>query len=147
MKKSIKFLFISLMAVFIGTYSQSDVFAHADHDKDAIIIQMADIMINLEHFPTADEKKKLQSVLDSASSTDQEKIIANAIMLVMQKGGLVMQKGGLVMQRWAGYAKGVLVLQKGGLVMEKGGLVMQKVGWPCEKVGWPCKKVGWSCKR
>ena len=80
MKKSIKFLFISLMAVFIGTYSQSDVFAHADHDKDAIIIQMADIMINLEHFPTADEKKKLQSVLDSASSTDQEKIIANAIM-------------------------------------------------------------------
>ena len=55
-------------------------FAHADHDKDAIIIQMADIMINLEHFPTADEKKKLQSVLDSAASTDQEKIIANAIM-------------------------------------------------------------------
>jgi hypothetical protein len=80
MKKSIKFLFISLMAVFIGTYSQSDVFAHADHDKDAIIIQMADIMINLEHFPTADEKKKLQSVLDSVASTDQEKIIANAIM-------------------------------------------------------------------
>ena len=80
MKKSIKFLFISLMAVFIGTYSQSDVFAHADHDKDAIIIKMADIMINLEHFPTADEKKKLQSVLDSAASTDQEKIIANAIM-------------------------------------------------------------------
>ena len=80
MKKSIKFLFISLMAVFIGTYSQSDVFAHADHDKDAIIIKMADIMINLEHFPTADEKKKLQSVLDSASSTDQEKIIANAII-------------------------------------------------------------------
>ena len=85
MKKSIKFLFISLMAVFIGTYSQSDVFAHADHDKDAIIIQMADIMINLEHFPTADEKKKLQSVLDSASSTDQEKIIANAIMHIQHK--------------------------------------------------------------
>ena len=80
MKKSIKFLFISLMAVFIGTYFQSGVFAHADHDKDAIIIKMADIMINLEHFPTADEKKKLQSVLDSAASTDQEKIIANAIM-------------------------------------------------------------------
>ena len=80
MNKSTKILFLGMITLFIGTFFQSNVFAHADHDKDAIIIKMADIMINLEHFPTADEKKKLQSVLDAASSTDQEKIIANAIM-------------------------------------------------------------------
>ena len=80
MNKRTKILFLGMITLFIGTFFQSNVFAHADHDKDAIIIKMADIMINLEHFPTADEKKKLQSVLDAASSTDQEKIIANAIM-------------------------------------------------------------------
>jgi len=78
MNKSIKILFLGMIAVFIGTFFQSNISAHADHDKYAIIIKMADIKINLEHFPTVDEKKKLQSVLDSASSTDQKKIIANA---------------------------------------------------------------------
>ena len=85
MNKSIKILFLGMITVFIGTFFQSNISAHADHDKDAIIIKMADIMINLEHFPTVDEKKKLQSVLDSASSTDQEKIIANAIMHIQHK--------------------------------------------------------------
>ena len=80
MNKSTKILFLGMITLFVGIFFQPNVFAHADHDKDAIIIKMADIMINLEHFPTEDEKKKLQSVLDSASSTDQEKIIANAIM-------------------------------------------------------------------
>ena len=85
MNKSIKILFLGMMAVFVGTFFQSNIFAHADHDKDAIIIKMADVMINLEHFPTADEKKKLQSVLDSVSSTDQEKIIANAIIHIQHE--------------------------------------------------------------
>jgi len=91
MNKSIKILFLGMMAVFVGTFFQSNIFAHADHDKDAIIIKMADVMINLEHFPTADEKKKLQSVLDSVSSTDQEKIIANAIIHI-QHGSTVEDK-------------------------------------------------------
>jgi hypothetical protein len=85
MNKSIKILFLGMMALFVGTFFQSNIFAHADHDKDAIIIKMADVMINLEHFPTADEKKKLQSVLDSVSSTDQEKIIANAIIHIQHE--------------------------------------------------------------
>ena len=85
MNKSIKILFLGMMAVFVGTFLQSNIFAHADHDKDAIIIKMADVMIDLEHFPTADEKKKLQSVLDSVSSTDQEKIIANAIIHIQHE--------------------------------------------------------------
>ena len=85
MNKSIKSLFLGMMAVFVATFFQSNIFAHADHDKDAIIIKMADVMINLEHFPTADEKKKLQSVLDSVSSTDQEKIIANAIIHIQHE--------------------------------------------------------------
>lgn len=91
MNKSIKILFLGMMALFVGTFFQSNIFAHADHDKDAIIIKMADVMINLEHFPTADEKKKLQSVLDSVSSTDQEKIIANAIIHI-QHGSTVEDK-------------------------------------------------------
>ena len=80
MRKNRKILFLGVFALCIGTFFQSNVFAHADHDKDAMIIKMADIMINLEHFPTEDEKQKLQSILDSDSSTDQEKIIANSIM-------------------------------------------------------------------
>ena len=80
MRKSRKILFLGMFALCIGTFFQSNVFAHADHDKDAMIIKMADIMINLEHFPTANEKQKLQSILYSDSSTDQEKIIANSIM-------------------------------------------------------------------
>jgi hypothetical protein len=80
MRKNRKILFLGVFALCIGTFFQSNVFAHADHDKDAMIIKMADIMINLEHFPTEDEKQKLQSILYSDSSTDQEKIIANSIM-------------------------------------------------------------------
>ena len=55
MRKNRKILFLGVFALCIGTFFQSNVFAHADHDKDAMIIKMADIMINLEHFPTEDE--------------------------------------------------------------------------------------------
>ncbi len=81
----IKNLLLGMMMVLIGTFFQSNVLAHADHDKDAIIIEMADIMISLEHFPTSGDQKKLQSVMDSGSSTEQEKIIANAIMNVQHQ--------------------------------------------------------------
>ena len=81
----IKNLLLGMMMVLIGTFFQSNVLAHADHDKDAIIIEMADIMISLEHFPTSGDQKELQSVMDSDSSTEQEKIIANAIMNVQHQ--------------------------------------------------------------
>jgi len=81
----IKNLLLGMMMVLIGTFFQSNVLAHADHDKDAIIIEMADIMISLEHFPTSGDQKRLQSVMDSGSSTEQEKIIANAIMNVQHQ--------------------------------------------------------------
>ena len=42
MNKSIKILFLGMITVFIGTFFQSNISAHADHDKDAIIIKMAD---------------------------------------------------------------------------------------------------------
>ena len=85
MNIKIKNLLLGMMMVLIGTFFQSNVLAHADHDKDAIIIKMADIMINLEHFPTSGDQKELQSVMDSDSSTEQEKIIANAIMNIQHQ--------------------------------------------------------------
>ena len=85
MNIKIKNLLLGTMMVLIGTFFQSNVLAHADHDKDAIIIKMADIMISLEHFPTSEDQKTLQLVMDSDSSTEQEKIIANAIMNIQHQ--------------------------------------------------------------
>ncbi|SVD42750.1 uncharacterized protein METZ01_LOCUS395604, partial [marine metagenome] len=85
MNIKIKNLLLGTMMVLIGTFFQSNVLAHADHDKDAIIIKMANIMISLEHFPTSGDQKTLQSVMDSNSSTEQEKIIANAIMNIQHQ--------------------------------------------------------------
>jgi hypothetical protein len=85
MNIKIKNLLLGTMMVLIGTFFQSNVLAHADHDKDAIIIKMADIMISLEHFSTSGDQKTLQSVMDSDSSTEQEKIIANAIMNIQHQ--------------------------------------------------------------
>ena len=85
MNIKIKNLLLGMMMVLIGTFFQSNVLAHADHDKDAIIIEMADIMISLEHFPTSEDQKTLQLVMDSDSSTEQEKIIANAIMNIQHQ--------------------------------------------------------------
>ena len=42
MKIKIKSLFLTMIMLLMGIHFQSDVYAHADHDKDANVITMAD---------------------------------------------------------------------------------------------------------
>ena len=71
--------------LLIGIHLQSDVYAHADHDKDANVITMADIVISIQHYATAEDQKHLQAIIDSDSSTADEKIIATAIINIQHQ--------------------------------------------------------------
>ncbi len=59
MKIKIKSLFLTMIMLLIGIHFQSDVYAHADHDKDANVITMADIVIGIQHYATAEDQKHL----------------------------------------------------------------------------------------
>lgn len=41
---------------------------------------MAGVVINLNHFPSDGEKSRLREILDSASSSENEKVLARAIL-------------------------------------------------------------------
>lgn len=85
MKIKIKSLFLTMIMLLMGIHFQSDVYAHADHDKDANVITMADIVIGIQHYATAEDQKHLQAIVDSDSSTADEKIIATAIMNIQHQ--------------------------------------------------------------
>ena len=85
MKIKIKSLFLTMIMLLTGIHFQSDVYAHSEHDKDANVITMADIVIGIQHYPTAEDQKHLQAIVDSDASTADEKIIATAIMNIQHQ--------------------------------------------------------------
>ena len=46
---------------------------------------MAGIMAHLEHYPSSEEKGKLKSIADNMDSTEQERVLARAIMNLKHK--------------------------------------------------------------
>jgi hypothetical protein len=80
MKIKIKKLLLSMMLLLMGIHFQSTVFAHSEHNKNVNVIKMTDIVITIQHYATVEDKKNLQAILDSNSSTAHEKIIATAII-------------------------------------------------------------------
>ena len=85
MKIKIKSLFLTMIMLLMGIHFQSDVYSHSDHDKDANVIKMADIVIGIQHYATAEDQKHLQAIVDSDSSTADEKIIATAIINIQHQ--------------------------------------------------------------
>ena len=85
MKFKIRTLFLSTILLLIGMYSQSNIFAHSDHDKDATVIKIADIVMGFQHYASAEDQKHLQDIVDSDSSTEHEKVIATAIMNIQHQ--------------------------------------------------------------
>ena len=84
MKTKIKILFLPML-LLMGIYSQSNVFADSDKNRDANILKMADIVIGIKHYASAEDQKNLQAIIDSDASTAHEKIIATAIMNIQHK--------------------------------------------------------------
>ena len=74
-----------MMLLLMGIHFQSNVFAHSEHDKDANVIKMADIVISIQHYATVEDQQNLQVIVDSDSSTAHEKIIATAIMNIQHQ--------------------------------------------------------------
>jgi len=68
------------MVLLMGIYFQSIVFAYSEHNKNTNVIKMTDIVITIQHYATVEDKKNLQAIVDSNSSTAHEKIIATAII-------------------------------------------------------------------
>jgi hypothetical protein len=85
MKIKIKKLLLPMILLLMGIYFQSNVFAHSEHNKDANIIKMTDIVITLQHYATVENQKNLQAIVDSNSSTAHEKIIATAIINIQHQ--------------------------------------------------------------
>jgi hypothetical protein len=85
MKIKIKKLLLPMILLLMGIYFQSNVFANSGHNKDANVINMTDIVITLQHYATVKNKKNLQAIVDSDSSTAHEKIIATAIINVQHQ--------------------------------------------------------------
>ena len=85
MKIKIKKLLLPMILLLMGIYFQSNVFAHSEHDKDGNVIAMIDIVITLQHYPTVENQKNLQAIVDSNSSTAHEKIIATAIINIQHQ--------------------------------------------------------------
>ena len=69
-----------MMVLLMGMHFQSNVFAYSEHNKDTNVIKMADIVITIQHYATVEDKKNLQAIVDSNSSTAHEKIISTAII-------------------------------------------------------------------
>ena len=88
MKIKIKSLFITMIMLLMGIHFQSGVYAHSDHDKDANVIKIADIVIGIQHYASAEDQKHLQAIVDSDSSTEHEKVIATAIMNIQHQASV-----------------------------------------------------------
>ena len=71
--------------LLMGMHFQSNVFAHSDHDKDANVIKIADIIMGIQHYGSAEDQKHLQDIVDSDSSTEHEKVIATAIINIQHQ--------------------------------------------------------------
>lgn len=71
----ITFIVISLLLFF---FTAQTVFAG---DKQAIR-QMAEVMLNLKHYPSASDRKMLQDISLNTENADDERIIATAMMNV-----------------------------------------------------------------
>ena len=56
--------------------------SHSSHGKDANVRAMASMLASMQHFPSEEDKVKLQEILDQDSSTDNEKTLASAIMRI-----------------------------------------------------------------
>ena len=85
MKFKIGSLLITTIMLLMGMYSQSNIFAHSDHDKDANVIKIADIIMGIQHYASAEDQKHLQDIVDSDSSTEHEKVIATAIINIQHQ--------------------------------------------------------------
>jgi len=85
MKFKIRSFLLTTIMLLMGMHFQSNVFAHSDHDKDANVIKIADIVIGIQHFASAEDQQHLQAIVDSDSSTEHEKVIATAIMNIQHQ--------------------------------------------------------------
>jgi hypothetical protein len=85
MKFNIRSLLLTMTMLLMGIHFQSNVFAHSDHDKDANVIRIADIVIGIQHYASAEDQKHLQAIVDSDSSTEHEKVIATVIMNIQHQ--------------------------------------------------------------
>ena len=63
----------------ISLFITSWCFAGEGHEKTAIY-QMAEIMHRLKHYPSPQGKKELQAIIDASSTSENERVIAKAIM-------------------------------------------------------------------
>ena len=85
MKFKIRSLLLTTIMLLMGMHFQSNVYAHSDHDKDANVIKIADIVIGIQHYASAEDQKHLQAIVDSDSSTEHEKVIATVIMNIQHQ--------------------------------------------------------------
>ena len=85
MRYKIRTLLLSMIMLLVGIDFPSNVLAHSDHDKDANVIKIADIVIGIQHYVSEDDQQHLQDIVDSDSSTEHEKVIATAIISIQHQ--------------------------------------------------------------
>ena len=64
-------LLLSLLGLMLGTQSALA--------ASAAVREMASILVHLEHYPSAEDKVKLNGIAENKSSTKQEQVLATSI--------------------------------------------------------------------
>ncbi|MDH5300191.1 MAG: hypothetical protein OEW58_02370 [Gammaproteobacteria bacterium] len=76
-----KSLFSLCVAVVTSMYLLSDVMASEQAKQTSPAVQaMAKILMNVNHFPSTQEKQTLQKIVDGTSNTPAERSVAQAII-------------------------------------------------------------------
>ena len=70
--------------IIASIFFSAGCFADTGHGKTAVY-ELAEILHRLKHYPSPQGKKELQVIVDAQGSTENEKVIAKAIMSFMHE--------------------------------------------------------------
>jgi len=75
-------LFKALLVGLLSIQLQFEVHAHSDHAKNITVKAMSTMLLEMNHFPSDINRKELERMIADNGTTENEKIIANAILKI-----------------------------------------------------------------